>query len=179
MLGGSTVGTVLSAPLPLPHRSKLDVVSTTSVAARFAVVREQPMVAVDLATPAPALPLVEQGIYRTVVEAGLVPLDRFYGVELPRGARLGWTLEADELRLVKEDESGVLTIPRTGVDPVWEAASLRLRGSMFVLGHELGLTPDQTPQELCDALDRAGRGGVLAGAIVGVAEPRQGLPLFF
>ena len=149
------------------------------LAARFVVVREQPMVAVDVGTPAPDLPLVSDGIYRTVVEAGLVELDRFYGVDLPRGARLGWQLEDDDLRLVREDDSGVLTVPRSAVDPVWEAASLRLRGSMFVLGHQLGLTADQTPQELCDALDAAGRSRNLAGAIVGVAEPKQGLPLIF
>lgn len=153
--------------------------SDVVTSARFVVVREQPLLVVDIEGDIPELPLVEDGIYKRVVEAGLAEVPSFYGVQLPKGARLGWSLEPDELRLVDDRDERILRVPRGSVDPVWEAAALRLRGTMFCVGFELGLNADQTPKELCDALDAGARRGVLAGAIVGVAEPKQGLPLIF
>lgn len=150
-----------------------------TVHARFVVVREQPLVAVDLEGDAPELPLVEDNLYKTLVEAGLGPLPAFYGVELPKGARVGWTLSREELRLEDDRETRLLRVPRPSVDPVWEAAAMRLKGTMFCAGWNVGIDPDQTIKELCDVLDAAARGGRLAGAIVGVAEPQEGLPLLF
>lgn len=150
-----------------------------TVHARFVVVREQPLVAVDLEGDPPELPLVQDNLYKTLVERGLVPLPAFYGVELPKGARVGWTLGRDELRLEDEQETRLLRIPRPAVDPIWEAAALRLKGTMFCGGWNLGIDPDQTVKELCDVLEAAAAAGRLAGAIVGVAEPSEGLPLLF
>lgn len=147
--------------------------------ARFLVVREQPMLVIDLEGDAPANPAVDEGMFRTAVEAGLLVLPGFYGVDLPRGARVGWMLDDQYLAMQNEQETTLLRVPRPAVDPVWEAAALRLRGTMTVLGWNLGADPDQTPKELCDLLDGAARGGRVAGAIVGVAERAVGLPLFF
>lgn len=147
--------------------------------ARFLVVREQPMVVVDLEGDEPHLPMVEDNLFKRVVEAGLLVLPGFYGVQLPKGARVGWTLTGDELKLEDEDETRLLRIPREAVDPVWEAASLRLHGTMFCLGWHLGIDPDETDHQTCDRLDQQARIGRLAGAVVGVAEPQTGLPLIF
>lgn len=147
--------------------------------ARFLVVREQPLLAVGLEGDEPELPMVEDNLFKRVVEAGLLVLPGFYGVQLPKGARVGWTLTGDELRLEDEQENHLLRIPRTAVDPVWEAASLRLRGTMFCLGWHLGIGPEDTDKDTVDRLDEQARLGRLAGAVVGVAEPRTGLPLLF
>ena len=147
--------------------------------ARFLVVREQPLLAVDLEGDEPDLPMVEDNLFKRVVEAGLLVLPGFYGVQLPRGARVGWTLTSEELRLEDEQETTLLRLPREAVDPVWEAASLRLRGTMFCLGWHLGIAPDDTDKQVVDRLDQQARIGRLAGAVVGVAEPRTGLPLLF
>lgn len=147
--------------------------------ARFLVVREQPLIVVDLEGDEPSLPMVDDNLFKRVVEAGLLVLPGFYGVQLPKGARVGWTLTPDELRLEDDQETRLLRIPRDAVDPVWEAASLRLRGTMFCLGWHLGVDPDDTDKATCDLLDRQARIGRLAGAVVGVAEPQTGLPLVF
>lgn len=147
--------------------------------ARFVVVREQPLLIVDLEGEEPALPMVEDNLFKQVVEAGLLVLPGFFGVNLPRGARVGWTLSPDELRLEDESERRLLRIPRPAVDPVWEAAALRLRGTMFCLGWNLGVGPDDTDEQVCHRLDQQARIGRVAGAVVGVAEPQTGLPLLF
>lgn len=147
--------------------------------ARFLVVREQPLLVVDLEGDEPHLPMVEDNLFKRVVEAGLLVLPGFYGVQLPKGARVGWTLTPEELRLEDEQENHLLRVPRDAVDPVWEAASLRLQGTMFCLGWHLGIDPDDTDKGTVDRLDEHARLGRLAGAVVGVAEPRTGLPLLF
>lgn len=147
--------------------------------ARFLVVREQPLLVVDLEGDEPHLPMVEDNLFKRVVEAGLLVLPGFYGVQLPKGARVGWTLTPEELRLEDEQENHLLRVPRDAVDPVWEAASLRLQGTMFCLGWHLGIDPDDTDKDTVDRLDEHARLGRLAGAVVGVAEPRTGLPLLF
>lgn len=146
---------------------------------RFLVVRGQPLVVVDLEGDEPHLPLVEDNLFKRVVEAGLLVLPGFYGVQLPRGARLGWTLGPDELRLEDDQETRLLRLPRTSTDAVWQSASLRLRGTMFCLGWHLGIDPDDHDKQVCDRLDRQARIGRVAGAVVGVAEPREQLPLLF
>lgn len=147
--------------------------------ARFLVVREQPMLVVDLEGDMPERPAVDPGLFRSVVEAGLLVLPGFYGVQLPKGARVGWTLDEHHLTLQDERETNLLRVPRPAVDPVWEAAALRLKGTMTVVGWNLGADPDQTPKEVCDLIDDASTSGRVAGAIVGVAERKAGLPLFF
>lgn len=151
----------------------------TQAHARFLVVREQPLIIVDLEGDEPELPMVEDNLFKRVVEAGLLVLPGFYGVQLPKGARIGWTLTDEDLQLEDEQETRLLRIPRTSTDPVWESASLRLRGSMFCLGWHLGIDPDDADKQVCDRLDQQARIGRVAGAVVGVAEPRAGLPLLF
>lgn len=150
-----------------------------TIHARFLVVHQMPLVVVDLEGSEPALPLVDDNLFKRLVEAGLVLLPGFYGVDFPKGARLGWTLARRELRLEDENESRFLRIDREGVDPVWAAAALRLKGTILLAGWHLGVSPDQPAKELCDVVDAAARAGRVAGAIVGVAEPREGLPLVF
>lgn len=146
---------------------------------RFLVVRGQPLVIVDLEGDEPHLPLVADNLFKRVVESGLLVLPGFYGVQLPRGARIGWTLATDELRLEDDQETRLLRLPRTSADAVWQAASLRLRGTMFCLGWHLGIDPDDDDKQVCDRLDQQARIGRVAGAVVGVAEPRDQLPLLF
>lgn len=151
----------------------------TQAHARFLVVGEQPLLVIDLEGDEPRLPMVEDNLFKRVVEAGLLVLPGFYGVQLPKGARVGWTLADEELRLEDEQETHLVRIPRGAVDLAWEAASLRLRGTMFCLGWHLGIEPEDDDRATCDRLDQHARIGRLAGAVVGVAEPQSGLPLLF
>lgn len=151
----------------------------TRAHAKFLVVREQPLLVIDLEGDEPELPMVEDNLFKRVVEAGLLVLPGFYGVQMPKGAKVGWTLATEEVRLEDEQENQLLRIPRHGVDPVWKAAALRLKGTMFCLGWHLGIGPDDTDLQACNRLDQQARIGRLAGAVVGVAEPQTGLPLLF
>jgi hypothetical protein len=148
---------------------------------RFEVVRDLPMVVVDLETPdaVDAPVLLQDNLFRTLVDRGLAVLPRFFGLSLPQGARVGFTLTDDELRLEDEQETRLLRVPRDGVDPAWLAAAKRLRGTMLLVGRDLGVDPDQSPGDLCQLLEASSRQQRVAGAIVGVAEPVQGLPLIF
>lgn len=151
----------------------------TTAHVRLEVLRGLPMMVVDLEGPEPERPLtLEEGLFRTLVERGLVVLPGFYGVDLPRGARVGVTLAEDECRVEDEDNTRLLAMPRDSVDPEWSAAAQRLRGTMLLVGRNLGVDPDQDLRELCDLLHERTAGGRVAGAIVGVAEPTTGLPLF-
>jgi hypothetical protein len=150
-----------------------------TIHARFLVVREMPLAVIDLEGDEPAMPLVDDNLLKRLVEAGLVMLPGFYGVDFPKGARMGWTLTREECRLEDERESRFLRVDRDRVDPLWADAALRLKGTMLLAGWHLGVGPDQPAKELCDVLDVAARSGRVAGAIVGVAEPREGLPLVF
>lgn len=152
-----------------------------TAAARFVMVRDLPMLVVDLEPPADAsMPtLLRDSLYRLLVERGLAPLPRFYGVELPRGVRVGLTLDRDQLRLEDDEETTLLRVPRSAVDREWQRTALGLKGSMLVVGTALGVGPDEDAHEICDLLDLAATAGRAAGAIVGVAEPVQGLPLLF
>lgn len=150
----------------------------TAASVRFLVVRSLPLAVIDLEGPEHDAPLlVEGGLFRTLVERGLVVLPRFYGLDLPRGARIGMTLTSTELRLEDDAETRLLKVPRDGVDPAWLAAALRLKGSMVYVGRNLGSDPDDTPKQLCDKLESGARAERVAGAIIGVAESRPGLPL--
>lgn len=146
--------------------------------ARFLVIAEMPMLVVDLEGPETEAPLVlEEGVFRTLLERGLAVLEGFYGRDLPRGARVGLTLARDQLRLEDEDETVLLRVPRESVDPEWLEAAQRLRGSMLLVGRNLGVDPDQTPKDVCDLLETGTTARRVSGAIVGFAEPKEGLPL--
>lgn len=154
-------------------------IDATTAHVRLEVLRGLPMMVVDLEGPEPDGPLtLEEGLFRTMTERGLAVLPRFYGIDLPRGARVGITLAHDECRVEDEDATKLLTMPTASVDPEWRAAAERLRGTMLLVGRNLGVDPDQDVRELCDLLERQAGEGRVAGAIVGVAEPTIGLPLF-
>jgi hypothetical protein len=112
-------------------------------------------------------------------DAGLVPLPGFIGHELPRGARVGFLLDRDELRLVDEREDPLLRAPRPGLDSGWVQAAKRLKGTMLIVlsgGHP---DPGLEPRPLADLVDARAREGQALGAIIGVVEERQSLPLLF
>lgn len=108
---------------------------------------------------------------------GLEPLEAFLGADLPRGARVGFVLDATELRLVDDRDDTLLRAPRAGIDGAWLAAALRLRGTMVVVVRGLHVTADTAPRDLAEAVDVAARAGRTIGAIVGVVEERPTLPL--
>lgn len=150
--------------------------------ARFVLLRHLPLLVVDLepppGDPSPTMQR-EGGLTRALAERGMVLLPRFYDVDLPRGVRVGLTLDGDTMRLEDDQETALLRLPRAGVDRTWVDRALHLRGTMLCVGPAIGITPDQSPHEVCDVLDIAATAGRVLGAIVGVAEPKQGLPLLF
>lgn len=149
-------------------------------AARFVLLRHLPLLAVDLEPPPDAGDAMSgEGLMTALLERGMVQLPRFYDVDLPRGVRVGLTLDGDRLRLEDDQETTLLRIPRQGVDPDWVARALELRGAMLCVGPGLGIGPEHDPHEVCDLLDLAATAGRVVGAIIGVAEPKQGLPLLF
>ena len=143
-----------------------------AVHVRFLVARGLPLVVA--ATPAEGrgselLALLEQ--------RGLVQLPSFFGVELPRGVRVAFHLDVDALKLLDDQETVLLRAPRAEVDDDWWAAAKRLTGTMLVVLRDEELDPDESPRSSAERTDAAARDGRALGAIVGVAEERQGLPL--
>lgn len=152
----------------------------TTAAARFLVVRTMPLVVVDLEPVADDTPaLLADDLFRRLVEGGLVVLPRFLGQELPKGARVGFTVGPDELVLEDEAETKLLRVPRAAVDPEWLGRALALKGTMLIVGRDLRIDPDQTAREVAETVEHGCADARVAGAIVGVAEPRTGLPLLF
>jgi hypothetical protein len=134
------------------------------------------------------LPLLVAGVGETgsgkrladaLAARGLEPLEAFLGADLPRGARVGFVLDANELRLVDDRDDALMRTPRAGVDGAWLAAALRLRGTMVVVVSGLHVTGETAPKDVAEAVDAAARAGRTIGAIVGVAEERPSLPLLF
>lgn len=149
------------------------------VGVRFVVVRDMPLVAVDVVTRRSDAPLSQAGgLFQRVVEAGVPVLPGFFGVDLPRGAEVGWTLRPDVLVLQDADGNDLLEVPRAVPPADWLARARALRGTMFVLGAGLGLGPDDAPADVAHAIDVGARDGRMAAAIVGVVEPPVGLPIF-
>lgn len=114
-----------------------------------------------------------------VAERGLVTLPGVTGVDLPRGARVGFSVDQQELRLVDEQDATLLRAPREGLDAGWLEAARRLRGTMTVLGRDLEVDAELDVPTLVARLDEAAAGGRVLGAIVGLVEERPTLPLFF
>lgn len=148
---------------------------TAAAHVRFVLLRELPMLVVDLTGDGEA---DTPDLFPLLIERGLQRLPRFYGHDLPRGAQVGITLTSEELKVEDERENRLLRLPRDSVPEDWESAAKRLRGTMLLVGTDLGLDPDHSPKELCDLLEGAAEDDRLAGAIVGVAEPRDTLPFF-
>lgn len=113
-----------------------------------------------------------------VAGQGLVPLPAVTGVDLPRGARLGFVVDRDELRLVDDRDATLLRAPRDGLDPGWLEVALRLKGTMTVLGRDLEVDAELAVPDLVARVDAAAAEGRVLGAIVGLLEERPTLPLF-
>lgn len=111
--------------------------------------------------------------------AGLADLPGFVGVELARGARLAVHVLAEGLRVVDEAESILLRAPRGGVDAAWSRRARELRGTMLVVTTGLDLEPLEQEDDLVAALDVTARDGRAIGAIVGMHDEPQRLPLLF
>lgn len=169
--------------VPIPAAAVVRPLIVPTTAARFLVVRGQPLLALDIEGPPPDGPVLDDGLYRSLLEAGLVVLERFFGTDLPRGARLGWVVEGTEMRLETEAGDRLLRVGRASIDKEWLDAALGLKGTMLLAGHELELDPDDTPGQVAHRLDAAARERRVAAAIVGVGEAEQddafSLPLVF
>lgn len=156
-----------------------DEVVGEQVGVRFLVVHDMPLVAVDVRDEQRDRPAARAGgLFQRVTEAGVPVLPGFFGVDLPRGAAVGWTLSPDALTLQDGDGEDLLELPRAALDEQWCRRALQLRGTMFVLATDLGLGPEDDPSDVAHRIDAAARDGRMAAAIVGVVEPRVGLPIF-
>jgi hypothetical protein len=118
-------------------------------------------------------------LHTALVEHGLVELPAFLGVDLPRGVRVGFVVDPEELRLVDERDATLLRAPRAGVDPAWLGAAKRLKGTMTVVLRGVELDPDEEPRDLAARIDAEARRRRTLGAIVGLVEERPQLPLLF
>jgi hypothetical protein len=144
------------------------------VQVRFLLVRGLPLLVASIP---------EEGrgpeLYTALLERGLVELPSFLGVDLPRGVRVGFVVDGEQLRLVDERDDTLLRAPRAGVDPDWLVAAKRLKGSMTVVLRDVELDPDEAPRDLADRIDGQAKQGRTLGAIVGLVEERPQLPLLF
>lgn len=118
-------------------------------------------------------------LHAALADAGLTTLPAFIGQELPRGAKVGFQLDRDELRLVDEREDALLRAPRPGLDGDWVQAAKRLKGTMLVVLRGDHPAPDLAPRALAEVVDARARDGLVLGAVIGVAEERPSLPLVF
>lgn len=112
-------------------------------------------------------------------DAGLERLPGFIGADLPKGAKVGFTVTGEEVRLVDERDDPLLRAPRDGFDPGWLEAATRMKGTLFVAASGVDPSPAVPPRELAQRLDAAASEGQVLGAIVGVVEERPTLPLLF
>jgi hypothetical protein len=142
------------------------------VALRTLVVGRLPLLVADLGATDQA-----DELHAALVERGLAPLTGFLGVELPKGARVGFVLDAAELRLVDDRDTAMLRAARDGVADDWIDAARRLKGTMTVVVRDLGGPPDEPAPEVVRRLDAAASAGGAIGAVVGMVEERPTLPL--
>jgi hypothetical protein len=148
--------------------------TTAEVGVRTVVVGGLPLLVAGVPDHGPAADLLA-----TVAARGLRPLAGVTGVELPRGAEVGFVVDTTELRLVDADDRALLRAPRSGLDPAWLDVAKRLKGTMTVIVRDLELDADSRPEQLVAAVDAAGSDGRVLGAIVGLLEERPQLPLLF
>ena len=114
----------------------------------------------------------------TVAEAGLTPLTAVTGVDLPRGAALGFAVDTSELRLVDATDATAAAGAAGGLDAGWLEAARRMRGTMTVVVRDGVVDADSTAAELAARSTCRGR-RARAGPIVGFVEERPTLPLLF
>jgi hypothetical protein len=152
---------------------------TTSDAAGGVQLRTLVVAGLPLVALAPDASGDDGGLRDQLVERGITPLPAFLGHDLPRGARVGFQLDATQVQLVDERETTLLRAPRGGTDPAWCQAALRLKGTMLVHVDALDLGPHVAAAAVAAGLDARARAGGAVGAIVGVAEERRTLPLVF
>lgn len=112
-------------------------------------------------------------------EAGVEPIVGFLGQPLVQGAKVGFTLAADEVRLVDERDQPLVRWKRSALDQDWLVAARRLNGTMLVVVRGVSLASQHDEPALARLLETAASQGRASGAVVGVAEPRLSLPLMF
>ncbi len=114
-----------------------------------------------------------------LVNAGLAQIPGLVGHELPKGARVGFTLDASQLRLVDEQDNTLLRASRDGLDAEWVAEAVRMRGTMLVVLDGEPPQADLDAPALIAELDAAAGRGEARAAVIGVYEEPTKLPLIF
>lgn len=141
---------------------------------RFLLVRGLPLLVAAVADRGRGARLLD-----ALDERELPSIEGFLGVDLPRGAKVGFTVDTTQLRLVDEQDATLLRAAREAVDADWLGVARRMRGTMLVVLRDDVLTPDEEPAALAARVDAVARDGRARGAVVGVVEERPGLPLLF
>ncbi|MBW3661759.1 MAG: hypothetical protein KY469_01565 [Actinobacteria bacterium] len=114
-----------------------------------------------------------------VRDGGLGSVPAFYDHTPPRRPpRVGFALDAAELRLVDEHGDPIVRVPRENVDRTWLQTAVARKGTLTYVTPELDLD-DEGGREVADAVDAAAREGSVLGGIVGVVEEHVRLPLTF
>jgi hypothetical protein len=163
-----------TAPSAIRARDRSDTVDRPFAGVRTLTPAGLPLLVADLpATHAGAL------VHAALLGAGLMVLPGLFGVDFPRGARVGVQLEGEEVRLVDESDTTLLRLARSGLGPVWLERAVRMRGTMLVVITAAGMTESTDERALGDALELLARDGGAIGAIVGVHDRRPRLPLLF
>jgi len=144
------------------------------VAVRFLVLRGLPLLVAAVGDEG-----LGPQVRAALATRGVVQIPGFLGRELPRGARVGFLVDGDVLRLVDEDETQLLRAPRAGVDADWLAAARRLKGTMLLVLASEELIAEEPAAELAQRIEDLARVDRVQGAIVGVVEERPQLPLLF
>jgi len=148
---------------------------------------DQPFVGVRTLTPAGMpmlvadLPATHEGalVHAALLDAGLVVLPGLFGIDFPRGARVGVQLEGEEVRLVDESDTTLLRLTRAGLSPTWVERAILMKGTMLVVISDASIAGLADERALGDALELRARDGGAVGAIVGVNDRRPRLPLLF
>lgn len=151
-----------------------DMADTVGVGVQTFVMDGLPLLIASVPATAPGIALDT-----ALRAAGLRPLERVVGGDLPLGAKVGFRLEVGELRLANLDGEVLLRANRTGVDDAWAKAAVKLRGTMLVMVSGTVLPADLTGGALGATLDALAAKGQVFGAVVGVEEDRMRLPLLF
>lgn len=148
--------------------------SADGVALRALCVRGLPMLVAVMGVGGRSRLLLD-----TLADAGVRDLPGFIGYELPKGARVGFVLDAVELRLVDEQDDALMRAPLAGIDADWIAAAVQLKGTMLIVLTDDVPDAELRSEDLVRAVDEAARRGAAHGAIVGVHDERTRLPLIF